>query len=495
MRWQRADENLTDAEQHIPVSRCSSVIALSLDDSPMAQIRNKARRQERKYGDVYDPFSPWHLLSMQAYPDLESSIDTHKSSRHYVNGPEAFLATLRTEYKDAQKRLRAVYRRISDLVATPPDFMFREAVRDRLLFEDDDFTYSRRYFWAYQSLGIMNEDIQEMITAYRHTFTDNVWKGSDKIIWPGEETTSSRFAHWRRRMTNIRRDIEREVQGLELINQLNEEKRKEIKSLRDNLFSGTSVLESRRSVQQQAITVDQGHNIKILTLVTIFFLPLTFVTSVFGMTNMDPNDSFWRFGVVTACICFPTYLLIGSLNTTRGLEFWSQKPIAIIDHMTRASRGTLATLGYKREQEELHDGPKSPTQVLASNGKRHGRRTNTTISSVPSIAIREDSPNNRGHDLVTRVGTRAMTPASTIERKTTIHFEDDHVLPSAESSTGSAEKSGVAGAATPKPITGDDASDRAMGNGQKKLWSRLMFRHHKAGPARSTQDHNANGIC
>lgn len=70
--------------------------------------------------------------------------------------------------------------------------------------------------------------------------------------------------------------------ALREIDRLNDEKMKEIKGLRDNLFSGTSVLESRKSVQQQAITVQQGHNIKLLTLVTIFFLPLTFVTSVFG---------------------------------------------------------------------------------------------------------------------------------------------------------------------------------------------------------------------
>lgn len=44
-------------------------------------------------------------------------------------------------------------------------------------------------------------------------------------------------------------------------------------------MTGTSIKESRTTIQQ-------GHNIKLLTLVSIFFLPLTFVTSVFGMTQM-----------------------------------------------------------------------------------------------------------------------------------------------------------------------------------------------------------------
>lgn len=86
--------------------------------------------------------------------------------------------------------------------------MFNLAVRDALLFEDDDFTYSRKYFWAHQSLGIMNEDIHEMVSAYKRTFTDSVWNGTNKIIWPGDETTSSRYANWRKRMAILRKDIE-----------------------------------------------------------------------------------------------------------------------------------------------------------------------------------------------------------------------------------------------------------------------------------------------
>lgn len=349
MKWQRADERayIGAMEGHIPISRCCSVVALWLGGEPVSKIRNRNRRISRKVGDVYDPFSPWHVLSMQAYPDWKSSVHSHDSTKHYVNGPEAFLITLRAEFKDAQKRLMEVYNKISDLVRSPPDFMFKQSIRDRLLFEDDDFTYTRRYFWAQQSLGIMNEDIDEMISAYKMAFTNSVWNGSDKIIWPGDENQSSRFAHWRRRMVGLREDIEHEIRGLEQVHQLNDEKIKEIKGLRDNLFSGTSVMESRRSVQQQAITVEQGHNIKILTLVTIFFLPLTFVTSVFGMTNMDPEEGFKRFGIILVVICVPTYILIGSLNTERGLRFWLRQTKWLHDHASYTTAKALIFFGFR----------------------------------------------------------------------------------------------------------------------------------------------------
>ena len=187
--------------------------------------------------------------------------------------------------------------------------MFNEALRNNLLFEDDTFTYSRRYFWAYQSLAIMNEDIEEMISAYKSNFTDAVWSGTHKFIWPGDETLSSRYAHWRKRMAGLRKEIDvcissihtmsacwltdlfqHELQKLEEIDRMNQEKMKEIKGLwnnvrskiscdvlgvdmplRSQLFNGTSVLESRRSVREAQITVQQGHNIKLLTLVRYLF--------------------------------------------------------------------------------------------------------------------------------------------------------------------------------------------------------------------------------
>ena len=418
MRWQKADEELAETEDHIPLSRCSSVVALSLEAKPMGQIRNRNRRVTRKLGDVYDPFSPWHVMSIQAYPDWKSTVHSHDSTKHYVNGPEAFLVTLRAEFKDVQKRLMEVYRSISTLVKTPPDFMFRQAVRDKLLFEDDSFTYSRRYFWAHQSLGVMNEEIQTIINAYRQTFTNDVWNGSDKIIWPGDETTSSRYAFWRKRMRVLRDDIEHEIGGLEDINRLNEEKMKEIKGLRNSLFSGTSVLESRKSVQQQAITVQQGHNIKLLTLVTIFFLPLTFVTSVFGMTNISQQSTFKPFGIVLTIICVPTYMLIGSLNTTSGLQFWTQKTNALFTRIGHGFAVTLNYFGYRpkwttyahlsREDEhpDIHPSPLSFSKTRTQSATE-GKAARGVYGPV-------------GLD-VGRTGSVAISPSPTLER--TIRFE------------------------------------------------------------------------
>lgn len=125
-------------------------------------------------------------------------------------------------------------------------------------------------------------------------------------------------------MASLKKDYELEISSFRTIMHENDARRKEIKD-REQLFSGTSVLESRKSVEQAEITVQQGHNIKLLTKVNMFFLPLTFVTSIFSMSIMPPDSSFWQFGVAMATVCVPLILLIGSMSTNRGMKFWTKQ--------------------------------------------------------------------------------------------------------------------------------------------------------------------------
>lgn len=429
--WQRSDEKDNGAtETHVPVTRCSSYVALSLSGPPARTVKNKARRAEQKTGYIFDPFAPWRVLSIQYYADWKHSIDAHNSTRHYVNGPEAFLITIRAEFKDAAKRLTEVHNRISDLVRMPPNFMFNREARDRLLFEDEEFTFSRRYFWAHQSLGIMNEDIQEMMRSFRSVFTEHVWDGSSKIIWPGDESVSSRYANWRKRMKVLRADIENELHGLEEIANMNTEKMKEIKNLRDNLFSGTSVLESRKSVEVSMITVQQGHNIKLLTLVTIFFLPLTFVTSVFGMTNMPQDGGFHAFGVVTAVICLPTYMLIGSLNTTSGIHFWRRKTGQFFSFIGRMFAKLFGLFGYtpRWDSNVVNIDPAIPRPLqYRSQSARDGMLAR---GNVPGLSNSPTGVIDR-RPTISPLGTKESSSQNQIPRMltttSTVRFEDEKV--------------------------------------------------------------------
>ena len=95
------------------------------------------------------------MTSIQCYPDWQSSVEVHETNRHYVNGPEAFLSTLLAEYRDASTRFMKMNRRIVRMVTPSNDFLFNRDLRDELLFENNDYSYIRRYFWAFQALALL----------------------------------------------------------------------------------------------------------------------------------------------------------------------------------------------------------------------------------------------------------------------------------------------------------------------------------------------------
>lgn len=145
--------------------------------------------------------------------------------------------------------------------------MFDAKLRDKLLFEDQHFTYSRRYFWAYNTLGVINDGIKAMESAYWSTFTPAFWAGRHQTLWPLTDPSAAYLG----KLDIVRQELERTVGELGEIHGKNERTRKEIANLREQLFSGSSVKESRRAIEQ-------GDNIKILTGVSMLFLPLSFVT-------------------------------------------------------------------------------------------------------------------------------------------------------------------------------------------------------------------------
>ncbi len=149
--------------------------------------------------------------------------------------------------------------------------MFDARLRDMLLFEDENCTYSRRYFWAYNTLGVLNEGIQAMISAVHGTFDEDFWAAKHLTLWPHPDPSSAAGRHYVIQLRGLRHDLETAIAELEDIKILNQQTRQEIKDLRDQLFHGSSVKESRRAIEQ-------GDNIKALTIVTMMFLPLTFVT-------------------------------------------------------------------------------------------------------------------------------------------------------------------------------------------------------------------------
>ncbi|KAH7322864.1 hypothetical protein B0I35DRAFT_407286 [Stachybotrys elegans] len=330
--WQRFDQRPA-AEMHVDhvdIAECGSVLALSLAGEPTKPLWMRPRRGRAKQGFLFDTFGPWHVLSIQSFPDNEHTVRGDEFQRKsFYNGPYAFLELLAAEYRDAGKRNQILHERITKLI-TPPcvddmqaEFMFDRWVRDKLLFEDKHFTYIRRYFWAYNTLAVINTGIKAMISAYVDTFTDAFWDGSHPLLWPHPAPESREGVAYRSKMALLRRELDKVISELGEVLKRNERTRKEIENLRDQLFSGSSIKESRRAI-------DQGNNIRVLTMISMIFLPLTFVTSVFGITEFTISATDWRFALTMVLVCVP-FMIIVALFQTRTFHVLVRKSHSLVE--------------------------------------------------------------------------------------------------------------------------------------------------------------------
>jgi hypothetical protein len=119
--WQQYDNRPADRRSvdHIDISECSSILALSLSGEPVKTFERKKKRAKAEVGKIYDPFASWHLLNIQCFPDDEHVMRHEGSRNNFCNGPYAFLDCLAMEYRDAVKRNIALNDSITKLI-TPP---------------------------------------------------------------------------------------------------------------------------------------------------------------------------------------------------------------------------------------------------------------------------------------------------------------------------------------------------------------------------------------
>lgn len=104
------------------------------------------------------------------------------------------------------------------------------------------------------------------------------------------------------------------------------------------------------------------------------FLPLTFVTSVYGMTNMPQNDPFYHFAWTTIAVCLPTYILILCLNMPGGLGWWSLAPAVIRRHTTNC----LDLISHRPQWMGTDRSKDPPSPQITSQGRPAKKRTRST---------------------------------------------------------------------------------------------------------------------
>ncbi|KAL2168474.1 hypothetical protein VTG60DRAFT_7210 [Thermothelomyces hinnuleus] len=175
---------------------------------------------------------------------------------------------------------------LEEQTSLPSTVIFDGDMRQNLLFDDSNFTNARRYFWALQSLRVFDDHIAGTIRLLSGILHSTRYLDGHELDELLEEALVREF-------TELRARIER--------------KRQEIESLNDGLFSASSVAESRFSSEQNG-------NIRLLTLVTIAYLPWSFAATIYGMNVLPEGTTLASFFVVTAILSVITFAVVFNLQ-------------------------------------------------------------------------------------------------------------------------------------------------------------------------------------
>ena len=177
-----------------------------------------------------------------------------------------------------------------DYILDSSDSLMQPAEHDNLLFDDGAFSRSRKYFWAI-----------ECLTEFDNCITDNLtqWELYKAARVPIMLNTLSRLDQVQLSFTD------RQYAVLQNQRESFRQKLTATKALRDALFNASAVIESRASTRL-------GENVKLLTFVSIFFLPLAFTTSLWSVND---KFSFTVLIYVIILVALSTYLIMFNINS------------------------------------------------------------------------------------------------------------------------------------------------------------------------------------
>ncbi|KAL9130564.1 MAG: hypothetical protein Q9217_001277 [Psora testacea] len=178
-----------------------------------------------------------------------------------------------------------------DYILDDGDSLMNPTEHDNLLFDDGALSRSRKYFWAIDCLSEFESTVGDNLTQWEY-YRDATVFPSMKDSLSSLEQRQLVFADMQYRTLQAQRDSFRQ-------------KLTATRALRDALFNASAVIESRASTRL-------GENVKLLTFVSIFFLPLAFTTSLWSI-----NDKFSSKALiyVILIVALTTYFFIFNINS------------------------------------------------------------------------------------------------------------------------------------------------------------------------------------
>lgn len=175
--------------------------------------------------------------------------------------------------------------------------------------DDPQFSLSKTYFWALQAYKLFEQTLLETIMTWKKFKRDSIPRLQDPRV-----TSKDWSIHIQ--------DIDDAVEQLESKVARVRKRIKEVEGLRKGLISASALFDSRTAVRQ-------GENIRLLTYITILFLPLSFATSIFGMQILSNSPA-----VITAFVISVPTITLGTALLIFNLELLLDTWTAMADYCT-----------------------------------------------------------------------------------------------------------------------------------------------------------------
>ncbi|KAL5314955.1 hypothetical protein ACEPPN_017605 [Leptodophora sp. 'Broadleaf-Isolate-01'] len=290
-------------------------------------------------------------------------------------GMHTFLALLAAELVDVCHQWGRVLDGMDEKLGATVTNLLDEKTGHELMFDDNEFKRSKLYFTIQQLCRMFKRYVEETQSDLED-LREGFFKQWDKEKNDFEMRDDLRYLehYWTEVMVEPKIKLESILTRIK-------NKQEDVESLRDGLFNATSVREASRGLE-----INQY--LFVFTIMTVIYLPLSFVTSIFGMHLFDTTDS----GVVAARPKFYVTLVVLSVATyiAAGLAFW------LVRNNKKKGSGERAMPKMKKVNHDVdpdgevneRDG-KTEGGMFASmrrrgkgNGKGKGKEVSATVEDV-----------------------------------------------------------------------------------------------------------------
>ncbi|KAI2627735.1 hypothetical protein GGR54DRAFT_636858 [Hypoxylon sp. NC1633] len=121
-------------------------------------------------------------------------------------------------------------------------------------------------------------------------------EGDDSTKTKREQDKELDYHFFRLNAEEYRENVQSRIEKLQELHDCATSTADNVKSLIELKQQQASVVQAWQATKQSEETIRQGRSIMIFTLVTIIFLPLSFMSSVFGMNNVEFSGGTWEIG-------------------------------------------------------------------------------------------------------------------------------------------------------------------------------------------------------